>query len=74
MDATTAYDSYGNKTSVTDANGRVTYFEYDNAAYGQPNRVKVDPLNGTGVQTTSAIYDQYTGLVTSQTEGLLLMR
>ncbi|MBD0369932.1 MAG: RHS repeat protein [Pyrinomonadaceae bacterium] len=68
LDVSTAYDSYGNKTSVTDANGRVTLFEYDNPAYGQPNRVKVDPLNGTGLQITSAIYDQYTGLVTSQTD------
>jgi RHS repeat-associated protein len=68
LDTSTTYDSYGNKTSVTDPKNHVTYFEYDNPANGLVNRVKVNPLNGTGIQTTWIEYDLYTGLVKKQTD------
>jgi YD repeat-containing protein len=63
-----AYDSYGNVSAATDARGKVTSYGYDNPAYGLPNHVTVDPQNGTGTQTTSTVFDVYTGLVTSTTD------
>ncbi|MGH9843172.1 MAG: hypothetical protein ACREEM_30915, partial [Blastocatellia bacterium] len=62
------YNGSGNRTSTTDPNGNVTTFHYDTAPYVSPNRIVVDPLNGTGTQTTTFVYDSATGLVTSQTD------
>ncbi|MBZ5555630.1 MAG: hypothetical protein LAO21_23230 [Acidobacteriia bacterium] len=62
------YDNYGNRTSTTDPNGHLTYFYFDDATHAQPNRIVGDPLNGTGAQTTSIVYDNSTGRVTSQTD------
>ena len=62
------YDLYGNVATVTDARGKVTQFFYDDATHALPNRVVVDPQNGTGTQTASTAYDFSTGLVTSRTD------
>lgn len=63
-----AYGSYGNLISKTDPRGKVTQFYYDDATHAVPNRVVVDPQNGTGTQTATTVFDYYTGLVTSQTD------
>ena len=69
IDTLHTYDvTYGNLISTTDPKGNVTQYFYDDAAHAQPNRVVVDPLNGTGQQTTTTVYDFSTGLVTSQTD------
>ncbi|MEP7337531.1 MAG: hypothetical protein ABI977_07280, partial [Acidobacteriota bacterium] len=68
IDTSIGYDTYGNKTSSTDPVGNVTSFVYDSATHAQPTQVTVDPLNGTGTQTTTTVYDYYTGRVTSQTD------
>ena len=62
------YDAYGNRTSTTDPNGHLTHFYFDDSTHAQPNRIVVDPLNGTGPQTTTLAYDYSTGRVTSQTD------
>ena len=62
------YDSFGNVLTSTDARGKVTQFFYDDATHALPNRVVVDPQNGTGVQTTTTVFDYFTGVVTSQTD------
>ncbi len=62
------YGLYGNVATATDARGKVTQFFYDDATQALPNRVVVDPQNGTGQQTTATAYDYYTGLVTSTTD------
>ena len=62
------YNSYGNPISATDARGKVTNSYYDDSTHALPNRVVVDPQNGTGTQTTSAEFDFSTGLVKSQTD------
>jgi RHS repeat-associated protein len=62
------YGLYGNLATVTDARSKVTTYDYANPANGLPTSVTVDPQNGTGVQTTSTVYDTYTGLVTSTTD------
>jgi len=67
-DATYGYDSYGNRTSVTDSNNNVTSIVYDSLTNSRPTQITVDPLNGTGLQTTTTVYDYWTGLVTSQTD------
>jgi RHS repeat-associated protein len=66
LDTVTTYDSYGNKSSVTDPKNHVVLYECDNPASGLVNRIKVNPLNGTGIQTTTTEYDPYTGLVKTQ--------
>jgi hypothetical protein len=43
-------------------------FFYDDAMHALPNRVVVDPQNGSGTQTSTTAFDYYTGLVTSQTD------
>ncbi len=63
-----AYGAYGNVSSTTDPNDHTTFFHYDDATHAQPTRVVVNPLNGTGVQTTLTTYDPSTGLVTSTTD------
>src|SRR5215217_1216011 len=60
------YDVYGNVATSTDARGKVTQFLYDDATHALPNRVVVDPQNGTGTQTATTAYDFSTGLVISQ--------
>ena len=62
------YNSYGNVTTQTDPRGKVTQFYYDDSTHALPNRVVVDPQNGTGSQTTTTEFDFYTGLVTNQTD------
>jgi RHS repeat-associated protein len=62
------YGSYGNLASKTDARGKVTQFFYDDLTHASPNRVVVDPQNGTGTQTLSTAFDFSTGLVTSETD------
>ena len=64
----TSYGAYGNVSSTTDPNGHVTQFFYDDSTHALPTRVIVDPLNGTGAQTTTTAYDYSTGLVTSVTD------
>lgn len=62
------YGLYGNLATRIDARGKMTKFYYDDATHALPNRVEVDPQNGTGTQTSSTTYDYSTGLVTSQTD------
>src|SRR6185369_2905289 len=62
------YDLYGNLATATDARGKVTQFFYDDATHALPNRVVVDPQNGTGSQSSGTAYDFSTGLVISQTD------
>ncbi len=62
------YGLYGNLATLTDARGKVTQYFYDDATHALPNRVVVDPQNGTGTQTSSIAYDYSTGVVTSQTD------
>jgi RHS repeat-associated protein len=61
----TAYNSYGNATSITDGRGKITNFYYDDSTHAAPTRVVVDPQNNTGLQTTTTAFDFYTGLPTS---------
>lgn len=75
IDTTYTYDGYGNKASTTEPNGSssyaggtVTSYFYDDSTHALPTRVVVDPLNGTGQQTTTTVYDYYTGRVTNQTD------
>jgi hypothetical protein len=56
-----------NLTSTTDPNNNVTQFFYD-ATKALPSSVVVDPLNGTGQQTSSTVYDFSTGLPVSVTD------
>lgn len=60
-----SYGLYGNLATSTDARGKVTQFFYDDSTHALPNRMIVDPQNGTGTQTNTTSYDYYTGLVTS---------
>lgn len=62
------YDLYGNVLTSTDGRSKVTQFFYDDSTHALPNRVVVDPQNGTGTQTTTIAYDYSTGVVTSQTD------
>jgi YD repeat-containing protein len=62
------YDVYGNVLTATDGRGKVTQYFYDDTTHALPNRVVVDPQNGTGTQTTTTVYDYATGLVTSVTD------
>jgi YD repeat-containing protein len=61
------YGLYGNLVSSTDGRGKVSQYFYDDATHALPNRVIVDPQNGTGTQTTTTVYDYHTGVITSQT-------
>jgi RHS repeat-associated protein len=62
------YGLYGNLATSTDGRGNVTQFIYDDSTHALPNRVVVDPQNGTGPQTITTVYDFSTGLVTSRTD------
>lgn len=63
------YDpTYGNLEKGEDANGNVTRFYYEDETHALPTKIEVDPLNGTGLQTTLTAYDKWTGLVTSTTD------
>lgn len=59
------YGFYGNLATTIDGRGKVTQFFYDDVTHALPNRVVVDPQNGTGTQTTTTAYDFSTGRVTS---------
>lgn len=63
-----SYGAYGNVATKTDPRSKVTQFYYDDSTHALPNRVVVDPQNGTGTQTTTTEFDFSTGLVTSQTD------
>jgi len=67
------YGAYGNLATKTDALGKVTQFHYDDSTHALPNRVVVDPQNGTGTQTTTTAFDYSTGLVISQTDANLIV-
>lgn len=69
--ASSTYGQYGNLSTTTDGNGNLTQFFYDDATHALPTKVVVDPLNGTGAQTTLTAYDFSTGLVTSSTDANL---
>lgn len=62
------YNAYGNLVTKTDARGKVTQFYYDDSTHAAPNRVVVDPQNGTGTQTMTTVFDYSTGAVVSQTD------
>lgn len=62
------YGAYGNVSTTTDARGKITQFFYDDSTHALPNRVVVDPENGTGTQTITKAYDYYTNSVTSETD------
>ncbi len=62
------YGAYGNMVSKTDPRGKVTQLYFDDATHALPNRIEVDPQNGTGTHVTTTAYDYYTGFVTSQTD------
>src|SRR5262249_20684726 len=75
IDTSYSYDSYGNKIKVTAPNGSASYaggtvtsYFYDDAAQALPTRVVVDPLTDAGEQTTTTVYDHWTGQVISQTD------
>lgn len=68
IDTLRGYDSYGNVTSKTDANGNVTNIYYGDSTHALPTSTVVDPENGTGTQTTSATFDYYTGLPLTATD------
>ncbi len=68
MTTSQTYGLYGNLATTTDARGKVIQLFYDDATHALPNRVIVDPQNGTGTQTTTTAFDYYTGLVTSTTD------
>jgi RHS repeat-associated protein len=63
-----SYGPYGNVDTKTDARGKVTHFFYDDLTHALPNRVQVDPQNGSGLQTATIAYDFSSGRVTSQTD------
>lgn len=66
---THSYDpTYHNLISTTDPMLNVTTIGYDANTHAQPTSVTVDPLNGTGSQTTHTTYDFSTGLVIDQTD------
>src|SRR5262245_8123026 len=67
-DTTYGYDSYGNRITITDPNNNVTNIAFDPATHAQPTQVTVNPLNGTGAQTTTMVYDYWTGLIISVTD------
>ncbi|HKR02638.1 MAG TPA: hypothetical protein VJT09_18310, partial [Pyrinomonadaceae bacterium] len=62
------YGAYGNLATSTDGRGKVTQFFYDDATHALPNRVMVDPQNGTGTQTVATAFDYSTGMVTNVTD------
>ena len=69
-----SYNGYGMPVSTSDANGIVTQITYGNIAGPSGNVTDLYPTQtitayGTGVaRTSSAVYDFYTGLVTSATD------
>lgn len=68
LDTVFGYDVYGNRTSARDPKNNLTTFVFDPLTHAQPTSITVDPLNATGQQVTSIIYDFSTGLVTRQTD------
>jgi RHS repeat-associated protein len=65
---TNTYGLYGNLSTSTDGRGKVTQYFFDDATFALPNRIVIDPQNGTGTQTITRNFDYYTGLITSQTD------
>lgn len=58
------YDSYGNVTSVTDAESNTTYFSYS-AEYSHAYLTEMSVTVGSETITTKTTYDYYRGWVTS---------
>ncbi|HEX8195913.1 MAG TPA: RHS repeat-associated core domain-containing protein [Pyrinomonadaceae bacterium] len=73
ISTSTAYDSYGNPTSTTDARGTVTQLTYGNVSTPGGNVTGLYPTQtvsgyGTSIaQTANMVYDFSTGLVTQST-------
>lgn len=68
LDTVHGYDIYGNRTSTIDPKNNLTTVIIDPVTHAQPTSVTIDPLNNTGQQVTSFIYDYSTGLMTRQTD------
>lgn len=77
LETINTYDIYGNRLTATAPKGVattgipndfVTTYVWDAATRANVTSVSVDPLNGSGVQTTTYAYDFSTGLLTSQTD------
>lgn len=73
LETTHTYDGHGNRLTITQPsgpsiNGNTTTFVYDQDTQAQPTSITVDPLNGTGPQTSYISYDYSSGLVLSQTD------
>ncbi len=77
LDTVNTYDIYGNRLTTTAPKGVastgvpndfVMTYVWDPATHANVTSVTVDPLNGSGVQTTTSVYDYSTGLLTSQTD------
>lgn len=76
VSTTTAYDSNGSGAPVlvTDANGNQTHFTYDEVTgpigtVPGPYPTQIETAYGTPVERTStAVYDYYTGLITTATD------
>lgn len=64
------YDGYGNSTQTAypPPLNNVINIAYGDSTHAHPTSVTVDPLNGTGSQTTYTAYDYYTGAVISITD------
>jgi RHS repeat-associated protein len=77
LDTVHAYDNFGNRITTTapkgvattgDPNDFVTTFTWDPNTHATLTAITVNPLNGTGTQTTSFAYDYYTGRLLSETD------
>ena len=68
---TRQYDTYGNVTSLTDAESHTTHFTYS-PSYGYAYLTEISATVGQDTITTRATYDYYRGWVTSiqQPEGV----
>jgi RHS repeat-associated protein len=61
---TLTYDTYGNITSVTDAESNTVSFTYS-ATYSSAYLTEISATVGTDTITTKALYDYYRGWITS---------
>jgi RHS repeat-associated protein len=62
------YDTFGNLLTTTDPLANVTTYVYGDSTAALPTSVTVDPLNGSGKQTTTMVHDYQTGLIKSKTD------
>ncbi len=69
LDTTFTYDSFGNKTSVTDPRGHVTQHFYEDATHANQTKVVVNPGTSPATeQATTMVYDYHTGAPLSLTD------